>query len=344
MSPKIAGESYIPTDWLLSCPEPWVVLNTRTDLLGQSESDPQVRAAYDALKKHKKVAELLDQVKTWPQERPLSRAYDPKDSLWKLSILADFSLKRDDKRIDSVAKKILAAQAREPAGFLHGGFDHTDSWDERPYVCISHVMTYALARFGFLDDPRVKRAYEYLLEWQRLDGGWHPNEACLPGGPREKDPSCPFGTVNVLRAVAADPTLRASAVARRGADFVLMCWERRQEPYRPIGFGMGSTFLKIQYPFVQHQLLKTLDTLSNFPNALRDKRFREMLSFVADKQVAGGLFIPEGANKPFAEFDFGQKKAPSAWVTFLIARVKYRLSEQRQTRAEHEKPKKMRAS
>lgn len=311
------------TERLLAAEEPWVVLNARLDLLRQGEEDDEVRSAYSALKKNDKVGELLDEVKIWPQPQRLGRAYDPKDSLWKLSMLADFGLKRDDKRVASVAEKVFDNQAAEPAppGFLHGGFDHTKSWDKRPYICISHVMTYALARFGYLDDPRLGRAYEYIGEWQRKDGGWHPTDACQAGHEREDDPSCPFGTVNVLRAVAANPELREGEAARRGVEHVLSLWERKGEPYRPVGFGMGSTFNRLQYPFVQHQLLKTVDTLSNFPAALKDPRFGEMLDAVVEKQTEDGMFKPEGVNKPYAEFDFGQKKAPSPWLTFIAARA-----------------------
>lgn len=316
-------------DWLLTREEPWVVLNTRLDLLGQPEDTPEVHAAYNALKEHPQVATLLDEVKMWPQERRLSRAYDPKDSLWKLAVLADFGLKRDDKRIAAVAETVLETRAADPypPGFLHGGFDHTKSWDKRPYICISHVMTYVLARFGYLNDPRLQQAYDYSVSWRRLDGGWHPNEACLPKGERQEDPSCPFGTVNVLRALAVHPTLRKGEVAQHGVGFVLMCWERRQEPYRPVGFGMGTEFHKLQYPFVQHQLLKTVDTLSNYPSALEDDRYLEMLNAVTKKETPEGLFKAEGINKPFAGFDFGQKKVPSPWITFVVARAYYRLQQ-----------------
>ncbi|HEY7915298.1 MAG TPA: hypothetical protein VIG62_25545 [Blastocatellia bacterium] len=331
MPERDANKTEAPVDWLLSRKEPWVVLNTRLDLLGQREDDPEVESAYSALKKNKCVATLLDEVKVWPQERRLGRAYDPKDSLWKLSLLADFGLRRDDARVASVAKKVFDAQAPEPAppGFLHGGFDHTKSWDKRPYICISHVMTYALARFGYLDDARLRRVYEYIADWQRLDGGWHPTEACLPGRDREKDESCPFGTVNVLRAVGANPELLESPVAKRGVEFVLNCWERRAEPYRPVGFGMGGTFNKLQVPFVQHQLLKTVDTLSVFPSAVRDSRYQDMLAAVTEKQSGEGLFTAEGINKPFAEFDFGQKKEPSPWITFIVARAHHRAHQQK---------------
>lgn len=306
--------------WLRSAGEPWVVYNTLVDLDGRSRDSADARGAYRAMAGHPQVKGLIRELDPWPPREPLSRAYDPKDSIWKLNTLADFGMGRDDKGIASIAGRVLEAQA-ESGGFLHGGFDHTTSWHTRPYICISHVMTYALARFGYLDDARVQAAYTHIERWQRLDGGWHPNERCLPGGDREGEPSCPFGTVNVLRAVVAHPGRRTGPVAKRAAAFLLGCWERRDEPYRPVKFGIGSTWNRLQYPFVQYQMLKTMDALSLVPSACRDARFGQMLDAVEGKRTPEGRWVPEGVNKPFAEFDFGQKKQPSAWVTFLAMRI-----------------------
>lgn len=307
-------------DWLLTSNEPWVVYNTLCDLTGTTHESSEAQAAYRKMQAHPYIAALLSALNPWPPETPLSKAYDPKDSLWKLGTLADFGLKRDDERIVAIAERVFAAQAEE-GGFLHGGFDHTKSWHTRPYICISHVMTYALARFGYEDDPRLQRAYEHISDWQRLDGGWHPNKLNLPGNERETEPSCPFGTVNVLRAVVAHAPLRESRSAERATDFLLDCWERRAEPYRPVGFGIGSMWDKVQYPFVQYQMLKTADTLAHIPAAYKDARFQEMLGRLEAKGGPEGRWMAEGVNKPYSDFDFGQKKQPSAWITFLAARA-----------------------
>jgi hypothetical protein len=306
--------------WLRAAEEPWVVYNTLLDLVGAEADSSVVRAAYAAMQADPRIAELLAALDPWPPEKPSSGAYEAKDSIWKLATLGDFGLHRDDARITALSERVFAAQA-DDGGFLQGGFTHTKTWNTRPYMCVAHVMTYVLARFGYLGDPRLERAYEQIAAWQRLDGGWHPNKQLLPGEAREAEPSCPFGTLNVLRALVAHPALRDSAGARRAAENLLNCWVRRDEPYRPVGFGIGSTWDKTQYPFVQYQLLKVADTLVQVPALYGDPRLGEILDRLRAKQGPDGLWTAESINKPWSEFDFGQKKQPSAWITFLALRA-----------------------
>jgi hypothetical protein len=47
---------------------------------------------------------------------PLGKAYDPKDAIWVLSVLADFGIRRDDPRVAAVAERLFAARADD------GGF------------------------------------------------------------------------------------------------------------------------------------------------------------------------------------------------------------------------------
>ena len=305
--------------WLLSSSEPWVVYNTLVDLVGAAPDSSTVGQAYQAMQADRRVAGLIEALEVWPQAQPLKRAYDPKDSLWKLQVLADFGLRQDDARIAAIAGRVLAAQA-ENGGFLQGGFDHTHSWDTRPYMCISHVMTYTLARFGYLEDPHLQHAYNQIMAWQRLDGGWHPNQLNLPGGKGEAEASCPFGTQNVLRALAVHPTLRQGNAALRSAGWLLDCWARRAEPYRPVGFGIGSEWGKVTYPFVQYGLLKSVDTLSQIPPLLHDSRFQEMLDLLESKRDPDGRWKAESTSKAWSDYDFGQKKGPSGWITFLALR------------------------
>src|SRR5512141_2916400 len=93
-------------DWLLAAKEPWVVYNTLIDLAGAAPDSPEARAAYQAMRRHPKVAALLEALATWPPQRAMANPHDPSSTIWKLNTLADFGLRRDDARIEALAERV----------------------------------------------------------------------------------------------------------------------------------------------------------------------------------------------------------------------------------------------
>lgn len=182
-------------------------------------------------------------------------------------------------------------------------------------------MTYALARFGYLGDLRLECAFAQAMAWQRPDGGWHPNRPNLPGEGDEEEPSCPFGTLNILRALVTRPGLREGPITWRAAEYLLSCWQRRDVPYRPAGFGIGSTWQELSYPFVQYGLLKTIDALAQVPVARTDPRFEQMLAVLLSKRDSDGRWHAENVDRNWSGFDFGQRRNASPWITFLALRA-----------------------
>src|SRR5437868_7493995 len=81
-------------DKLLASGEPWVVYNTLLDLTGSDPAGVEAKAAYRQMQADPRVGSLIEALETWPPDKPLAKAYDPKDSIWKLGILADFGLRR----------------------------------------------------------------------------------------------------------------------------------------------------------------------------------------------------------------------------------------------------------
>jgi len=87
--------------WLLECDEPWTRYRTRVDLLGQPETDSEVRAARAAMLSHPQVRQLMAEAAAWPGP-PLKRHNDASHPLYKLSTLADFGVQARDRGTSSL--------------------------------------------------------------------------------------------------------------------------------------------------------------------------------------------------------------------------------------------------
>ncbi len=88
--------------------------------------------------------------------------------------------------------------------------------------------------------------------------------------------------------------------------------------------GIGNDFLKLKYPAVKYGILRVLDVLSLYPYATKSPEFSEMVEFVMNKSSDGKLFA-ESVSRSYSEFDFGQTKLPSKWITFWIYRILKRI-------------------
>jgi len=84
---------------------------------------------------------------------------------------------------------------------------------------------------------------------------------------------------------------------------------------------MGTDFRKLKVPFVWYDLLHVLDVLSRFSWLKNDPRLREMLQILKSKRGPEGRFTPESVWKVWREWEFGQKKEPSRWLTLLAWRT-----------------------
>jgi hypothetical protein len=306
---------------MLIAADPWVELVARRDLLDESPD----RSVLGRIASDPRVADLLSATDPWPPEGRSTKACDPGDAIWKVGVLADFGLDRSDPRVAALAERLFASAAPDGT-FRHGGFDHTKTYDARGYTCITHVVTGALARFGYRDDPRLAPAFDHIRATQRLDGGWHPNAALQSGVRRESEPSCPFGTLQVLRAVTNVGGELLGWVGPRAADYLLCCWARRDEPFRPVGFGMGSTFAKLNYPFATYGILGVVDALTAVPASRRDSRLVALVDAVAASGRADG-YLAATVSGAWTAFDFGQKKTASPWITALVTRAVRRMRE-----------------
>jgi hypothetical protein len=303
--------------WLLDG-KPWAIYRTLTDLLDQDESQADVAAARQAVSKHKLIQVILDRQHRrgyWGRPKDIHTWWPRKDtSFWILGVLADFGLTLENPHMARAAEYILALQL--PLGGFQG-FE-----PEKAAECHTAILLEPLVKIGLHRDTRMHKAYQWLLSRQRLDGGWWCKDTGQIGGPREKEPSCPFATMFVLSAMVQRPDLRKHSATQRAVDFLLSCWKNRgKRKYPGHDSQINPGWEKLKYPFTDYRILKFLDVLSRFPKARKDEKAKEILDLLMGKADERGRFHPESIVKVWADFDFGQKKEPSRWITLLAWRI-----------------------
>jgi hypothetical protein len=313
-----------PIDWLLEG-EPWIEYRTRRDLLGQSEKDSQVRSARKSMLANDQVQSLLADLSGWPGAVIASHK-SASQPFHKLTFIADLGLKADDPGMNKIIARILKHRSAEGPFQLpmniptHYGGLGQDQWAWA--LCDAPLTVYALTKFGFESEPAVKMAVDHLTGLIR-DNGWPcvvSKELGKFRGPGRKDDPCPFANLAMLKALSEIEGLRDSPACHIGTDTLLTLWSgsAKQHPYM---FFMGTDFRKLKVPFVWYDLLHVLDILSRFPWLKQDKRLLDMLKILKSKADQQGRFTLESIWTAWKDWEFGQKKEPSRWLTLLAWRI-----------------------
>ena len=64
-----------------------------------------------------------------------------------------------------------------------------------------------------------------------------------------------------------------------------------------------------------------LEALTRFPRLYKDPRLQEMLTILESKADTQRRFTAESIWKAWSDWDFGQKKEPSPYITLLAQRI-----------------------
>jgi hypothetical protein len=313
-----------PIDWLLKG-EPWVEYRARLDLLGQSEDDPQVRLARQSMLTTPQVQNLVAELSGWPGI-VISSHKSAGQPFHKLTFLADLGLKTDDPGMDMIIQRILAHQSIEGPFQMsanipvHFGGTGADQWAWA--LCDAPLIVYALAEFGLQDDPAVKSAISHLAGLVR-ENGWPcavSKELGKFRGPGRKEDPCPFANLAMLKALSVMEEWRNSPECHTGAETLLSLWSESltQHPYI---FYMGTDFRKLKVPFVWYDLMHVLDILSRFEWLKEDPRLLNMLGVLRSQSDEQGLFTLRSIWTAWKDWEFGQKKVPSRWLTLMAWRI-----------------------
>ncbi|MDI9498471.1 MAG: hypothetical protein QM270_08325 [Bacillota bacterium] len=193
-------------------------------------------------------------------------------------------------------------------------------------LCDAPLLLLALQKAGLDYHEYVKPGVDHLLSLGRENGfpcAVSPELGTFRG-PGKKSDCCPYATLIMTDLLSQIPAYRESRVAASSADVLLALWENSlsQHPYM---FYMGTDFRKLKAPSCWYDIVSVAGVLSRYEFVRDDPRFLEMIQHIRSKQDKDGFFTPESAYRKLKDWDFGQKKVPSPYLTYLCYRIFARL-------------------
>ncbi|MCI4347863.1 MAG: hypothetical protein L3J97_04510 [Thermoplasmata archaeon] len=314
-------------EWLLEENQPSVRYHALTDLLDRRDSDPEARAARTRISKAGWASDILKRQGPngfWERREPrtvneyLFFLWFPEFSatIWSAIVLADLGLTKADPRIRTTADRLFE--------YKLGLSSMINLYHEE--MCAVGNAARTLTRFGYGDDPRVRRLYDWILDDQRSDGGWNCSQG-TPGTLERWEP---------LAALAALPKAKRSnridQSIELGAEFYLKRKLFREGPrYTP--------WFRFHYPnHYFYDLLVGLDLLTNLGYA-DDRRLRPALKMLSEKRRQDGSWVIDRANPdaPASLLHLHVEKVrplqleppgrPSKWITLTALRVLKKVEE-----------------
>lgn len=308
-------------DWLLDG-DPWVRYQTKLELL--NEPKKSLKSLKSEIITHPQIQQIIKELTNWPG-KVLNSHRSAAQSFHKLSFLADLGLTKEDKEIDIISKKVMKHISKEGLFELstnipkHFGGSGKDEWAWA--LCDAPLILYSLLKFGYKDE-KVLKGVKYILTLIR-DNGWPCKVSDELGkfrGPGKKDDPCPFATLACLKMLTQVEDSKNSKQAKIGVECLLNLWQNSKKLH-PYIFYMGNDFRKLKAPLFWYDILNVADVLSQFEFARKDKRFLDMIKVIKSKADKDGKYTAESVYREFKDYEFGQKKTPSRWVTLVVDRI-----------------------
>ena len=282
--PSYGELSQLVTDWLLGKDQPSIRYLTLTQLLGRPEKDSDVKQTKDDITKFGWAKDILDRqlpTGSWVHEKSL---FSPTfaATFWMLLILSDLGLTRREPMIDKACQLWIDHNQTKDGGFSQSG-------KSGGHLCITGNTARALVKFGYIDHPKVTKAFQWLVKNQAELGGWSCwNFGKPPYSKRTLDSWEP------LSAFAVYPrqkwTRSMKLACERGAEFFLER-ELHKEGAR------WEPWYRFHYPIhYYYDLLVGLDFMTALGYS-DDKRLGFAISLLKEKRRQDGRWNVD-ANRP----------------------------------------------
>ena len=293
-----------PMPWLLEPGDPSVRYWALVDLLERPETDPEVRAARAAIARQTLVQDLFARQHRdghWGDDP--AAPYRADGAVGVLGLLCMLGVSPDERTAAGCDSLLEHAQHE------CGGLSIVRTQRSGIMPCTTGLQLPLLARFGRAGDPRVRRAFAFVIEDMAapdaLECGRYEHRECLWGAIAALDGLALLPAD--MRTPQARKTVKRLAEALLGADY-----DFAGEHKRWLTFGVPRAW----------DLLSALLALAAHGYG-RDRRFRPLLDLVLAQQDEQGRWRCGSVSRTWP---LEKRNRPSKWVTLDALRLLKRTS------------------
>lgn len=323
--------------WLLEQDNPPVRYNTLRDVLGRSLEDKEVQEARRRIRNSSLIRKILGKRNRKGYWSPENTFYTPKwtSTIWQLMLLGETGFAPDE-GVKNACERFFELHQLENGAFTCPSPSDVVTWKRKhprgkavrwEEPCLTGNMIRTLAVFGYGEDPRVKKAIQWMPEQQLEDGGWNCNY------PEKKVKHSSFmSTIEPLWAYSEIPRAKWTRKMKKsiedGAEFLLMHRVYKSDHHHwkhSLPFATSFHFPMYYYYDALHGL-RVLAKLGYGD----DERVKDAVHLILSKRSPDGKWLLEGdwsrepesqKNKRKALVDVEELWEPSKWVTLNAYRA-----------------------
>lgn len=310
-------------DWLLEPDNPSVQYFALTELLGKSQNNSEVISAKKNIMLTGAVPKILAKQEAGGNWDVIDRFYTAKykGTVWQLIMLSELGANKNDFRIKKACEFILNSSQEHKSGGFSAWLSTKVGGGRYSGVlpCLTGNMVWSLIRLGFLDDERIKRGIDWIVQYQRFDDGhfvapknWPYVKATSCFGKH----SCHMGAAKSLKALAEIPPDKRSkevvSTIEKGVEYWLIHHIFKKS--HNLSKVSKPGWLRLGFPLMyQTDVLEILRILTKL--GIKDERMQEAIDLLVSKQDKNGLWLLENTFNGRFQINIEQKGEPSKWIT-----------------------------
>jgi hypothetical protein len=318
-----------PIEWLLEADNPSIRYFTLTDILEKKEINTEVKSAKENIMKKGVVPKILKKQKNegyWVNPENFYVYTKYKGTVWTCIVLAELNADRNNKQIKQTCEYLLKnSQDRESGGFSVYGDERNGGAHDHVIPCLTGNMIWALIKFGFFEDSRVKQGINWILKHQRFDDGI---KLAPKGWPYDRykncwgNHTCHMGVVKNLKALTEIPSDKRSNEIKefiwRAAEYILNHHIYKQS--HNLDVVAKQEWTQFGFPLLwKIDALEVLDLLTKL--GYKDERMQEAINLVVSKQEKSGRWILEKTVNGRVQVNIEQQDKESKWITLFALRI-----------------------